>query len=87
MIIDTILLNGATGLVVGGAWVAKALWSSGNGNGKLSKEDHKELCSSIKRRLDLGENQFMILADKIDKNHRETVEFILELTEKVSAAR
>jgi hypothetical protein len=85
MVIDTILLNGAAGFVVGGAWVAKALWSSHNGNGKLSKDDHRDLCAPVKLRLDTGEQQFRDIIKKIDENHKETMHFILELTTKVSA--
>lgn len=85
MVIETILLNGAAGLVVGGVWVAKTIWSGGghNGNGHLSKADHRDLCEPIKRRLDDWDRRFGEVIRKIDDNHRETVEFILELTAKV----
>ena len=83
MILDTILLNGATGIVVGGAWIFKTLWASQNGNGKLSKQDHRDLCEPVKRRLDDGDRRFNEIMKKIDDNHRETVEYILELTTKV----
>ena len=83
MVIDTILLNGAAGLVVGSAWVARTLWSSHNGNGKLSKEDHEERCKVIKERLDRGDKQFDDIMKKIDDNHKDTIEHILDLTAKV----
>ena len=60
-----------------------------NGNGKLSKSDHKELCGliqeGIQKRLDSGDLKFRDIMSKIDDNHKETVEYILELTEKVGA--
>jgi len=84
MVLDTILLNGAAGLVVGGVWVAKALWSSQNGNGKLSKEDHKELCEPVKKRLDEGDFRFNNIMLKIDNNHKETLDYILDLTRELS---
>jgi hypothetical protein len=39
----------------------------------------------VKDRLASGEHQFEMLNKKIDENHKETVEYILELTEKVGA--
>ena len=84
MIAETILLNAATGLAVGGAWVVKALWSSQNGNGNLTKEHHRDLCESVKRRLDEGDLHFAELLKKIDSNYREVIEILLDLTAKVA---
>jgi hypothetical protein len=84
MVIDAILLNGAAGLAVGGAWIAKALWSGHNGNGKLSKDDHKELCEPVKKRLDEGDFRFQNIMQKIDNNHKETLDYILDLTKELS---
>ena len=83
MITDTILLNAAAGFAVGGAWVVKALWSSQNGAGKLTKDDHRDLCEPVKRRLDEGDRRFAELFRKIDDNYREMVELLLDLTAKV----
>jgi hypothetical protein len=82
--IETILINGAAGIVVGGAWIARTLWSSQNGNGKLSKEEHEVRCNVVRARLDRGDKQFDDIMKKIDDNHADTIEHILELTKEVN---
>ena len=69
--------GGAIG--IGAVWAIRNFVSSRNGNGKLSKQDHKDLCEPIKKRLESGEMLFRDLSDKIDKNHRQTIDLIMGL--------
>lgn len=55
-----------------------------NGNHVLTESEHKALCEPVKESLIRGETRFQEVFDLINENHRETVNYILELTREVS---